>query len=233
MFEAKTIDDLCACLLGSNVEVPSRSKGRTKDHVEVYATARLLGSLPWGESDFPLRLDKSERPDFILHCDKRKIGVEHTEAISQNAAKEAALRAKGEGSEFHFLRRASLDELKKSSKALIAEIAVGASGSVWGGDSVEREWAEAMMHFVMEKLSTAKRPGFQLFEANWLLIYDNWTAPALDREKGLGFLRALLLATAPWEIFERIFILDERLLLEVSVNSAVFHRVNHCLSENT
>lgn len=127
--------------------------------METYSIVRLLGTISIDSGDFPLQLEKSERPDFLLRLGERQIGIEHTEAISQNAAKEAAMRSKGGGEEIRFLRRASVDEPQKSSKVLAAEIAENAYGSSWGGDSVEKEWANAMVYFIKRKLFVAKKPG--------------------------------------------------------------------------
>ncbi|MFS2003807.1 hypothetical protein ACEN9F_09295 [Duganella sp. CT11-25] len=229
MLNVRNIDDLYASLPSINVIAPARSNGRTKDQVEIYSIVRLLGTLPIGPGDFPLQLDKSERPDFILQCGERQVGVEHTEAIPPNAAKEAAIRSQGAGEELHFLRRASVDEPRKSSKLLAAEIDANSYGSSWGGDSVEREWSGAMAYFIKKKLSVAEKQGFKLLDATWLLIYDNWPAPALDPKKGIEFLRAHLSEIAPWTTFEHVFILDEKVLLDLSEVGAVSYQVNHCL----
>ncbi len=228
MLLVHTFDELQSRLASINVKVPARAAGRKKEHVEIYAIVRLLGTLPRKPSDFPLRLTKRERPDFLVQCGVRMIGVEHTEAISENAAKEAFLRSKGHGPDVYFVRQASVDEPRKSSKQLITEIEADRSGPAWVGDSVEREWAAAMAHFIAQKVASTNGAGFDLFEENWLLVYDNWIAPGLEREKGLMLLRTELQAIDPWQVFSRIFTLDENVLLEISSDTSLFHHVNHC-----
>jgi hypothetical protein len=228
MLEAKSFDELHARLPAINVEVPGRANGREKKHTEQYAIVRLLGTLPRGSTDFPIRLSKSECPDFIVQFGTRTIGIEHTEAISQNAAKEAHLRAKGHGPEVHFVQRAAINEPRKSSTQLIEEIETNLPGKVWAGDSVERDWVDAMVHFFGKKLVTAKRPGFKLFEENWLLVYDNWPAPALQREHALMLLQSKLRANDLWRVFTRVFILDDSVLMEVAPDVASLYHVNHC-----
>ncbi|MFC7513576.1 hypothetical protein ACFQUU_01015 [Herbaspirillum sp. GCM10030257] len=230
MLLARTFDELHSRLSSINVKVPPRAAGRKKEHVEVYSIVRLLGSLPRTPSDFPLRLMKRERPDFLLQCGARMIGVEHTEAISENAAKEAFLRSKGHGPDVHFVRGTSVGEPRKSSKQLISQIEADRASPPWMGDSVEREWAKALSHFIGQKLACANAAGFDLFDENWLIVYDNWTAPALEREEGLLLLRADLDAMDPWRVFSRIFLLDEKVLLEIFSTSSFFHHVNHCRS---
>lgn len=155
MLTAKTFDQLHTQLRGINVVVPARAAGRTKEQVETYSIVRLLGSIPHDLEAFPLQLVKRERPDFLLTLGARKVGIEHTEAISQNAAKEAFLRSKGHGPDVHFTRAASVHEPRKSSKELIAEIEADRPSAPWEGDSVERKWAEAMAHFIAEKVEVA------------------------------------------------------------------------------
>lgn len=144
MLNALNIDDLYASLPSINVIVPARSNGRTKDHVEIYSIVRLLGSFPLGRGDFPLQLDKSERPDFILQYGGGQVGIEHTEAIPHNAAKEAAIESQGYGKDFHFLRRASVDDPRKSSEVLAAEIDDNSYRSSWvatlSRESEPKQW---------------------------------------------------------------------------------------------
>jgi hypothetical protein len=122
LLEADTFDELHARLHGIDVDVAPRGPQRLKEHVEIYAIARLLGTLPRAPDDFPLQLFKRERPDFLIRCGHREIGVEHTEAISQNVAKEAALRTQGHGPGWHFLQPVSIDDTPKPSGELLADI---------------------------------------------------------------------------------------------------------------
>jgi hypothetical protein len=227
LLEADTFDELHKRLACIDVVVAPRGPQRLKDHVETYAIVRVLGTLPHALGCFPLQLIKRERPDFLIRCGSREIGVEHTEAVPQNAAKEAALRAQGHGSGWHFLQPSSIGDPLKTSGELLADIRANRPGPGWAGDAVERSWAEAMAHFVDEKLATAGRPGFTLFAENWLLIYDNWPAPQLAREKALSLLQVGLQPRDPWRVFNHILILDENVLLEITAQNALFHAVHH------
>lgn len=40
-----------------------------------------------------------------------------------------------------------------------------------------------MAHFTSKKLAVVGKQGFKVLDATWLLIYDNWPAPALDHGK--------------------------------------------------
>ncbi|WP_151703950.1 hypothetical protein [Nitrincola alkalilacustris] len=95
MLVTDTFEQFHCRLRTVNVDVPERSKGRTQEHVEIYSVVRLLGSLSFKLDDFPLAIDKREGPDFLLTLAAFRIGIEHTEAIPENAAKEAFLRSQG------------------------------------------------------------------------------------------------------------------------------------------
>ena len=42
------------------------------------------------------------------------------------------------------------------------------------GDSVERDWVEALLHIVAGKAVAFLKPGFTQHPTNWVLAYDNW-----------------------------------------------------------
>jgi hypothetical protein len=75
-----------------------------------------------------------------------------------------------------------MSEPRKSSQQLIDEIEADDAGGAWYGDSVERSWIDAMLHLIHEKSKDTNKSGCQLFEHNWLIMYDNWHAPALNGE---------------------------------------------------
>lgn len=228
LLEVRRISDLGSHLRALNVLVPGRGSGRTSEQVEVYAVVRLLASRPYALSEFPLTLIKRERPDFMLVMNAAEVGIEHTEAITQNEAKEAALRDQGVGPETYFARAASLDEPVKSSAELAAEIEANEMSDGWYGDSVELGWAEAMARFVKKKAVSAQRPGYARFARNWLVVYDQWCAPMLDHAKAIPRLLRRLAELPPWDVFDRIFILDENVLIELDADTVQIHCVNHC-----
>lgn len=219
VLDVASINALVPALRGCDVVVPERAKGRDKSDVERYSIVRLLGTLAWSPLDFPLRLHKSERPDFILDAGGRMTGIEHTETITENAAKEAFLRSRGHGPDAYFPRQMVLNEPRKSSREMIQEIRADRMGGASFGDSVERSWVEAMLHFIRDKIKDAQKPGFERFGRNWLIMYDNWSAHGLHREDAAMRLSKALEQDPPWETFDRIFILDERVLVDLEPTS--------------
>ena len=140
MLQANSDFELFKGLAEINISTPRRSAGRTKDHTERYAIALLLSTLAGkGRISYPLCLTKRERPDFLLTLDTKQIGIEHTEAVSQNEAHETVLREKGEGPDVYFISHHHPGEPKKTAKELKEEIEANDDGKAWCGDSVERE----------------------------------------------------------------------------------------------
>jgi hypothetical protein len=92
----------------------------------------------------------------------------------------------------------------------IDRIARGKSRSDgWAGDSPEREWAAAMLAAFTRKIAVAGKPGFQLFDRNWVLVYDNWPLPAVEDHKAAAHL-AQAIRTASLSPFDAFFVEYEK-----------------------
>ena len=215
LWRAETEAELADLISDVNVTVPLRSEGRTKDHTERYCMARLLASLPISRLQFPLQLDHQDRPDFVLSMRETRIGIEHTEVIPENVAHAAFLRDKGHGPEVYFMPHATIGEPKKTGAELIAEIEADEMGDGWCGDSFERNWAVAMLHFIQKKEAKALADGFERYEKNWLLLYDSWPGPNLNFKKAVSYLERLL-AARKVHTFDSIFIIHSQDLCEIS-----------------
>ncbi len=126
------------------------------------------------------------------------------------------------------LKPASLSEPPKTSEQLKQEILANEMGDGWFGDSVERGWADAMMHFVEKKMASTQRDGYTSYPQLWLLIYDNWPTPSLNLHKALPFLREQLGTRPVWSTFERLFILHQDLFVEIDASREHLYCVNHC-----
>ena len=217
MLQAFSDSELLRVLGEIDISVPRRSEGRTKEHTERYAVAHLLSALVGKDRiSYPLCLIQRERPDFLLTLCAEQIGIEHTEAVPQNEAHRTVLREKENGPDVYFISHHQRGEPKKFAKELIEEIEANQAGAGWAGDSVEREWADAMFHFIEQKVATLLKKGFERFEQDWLLIYDNWSLPALDRHKAAFFLQKLVNESEVPHEFARIYIITGQYLCEVA-----------------
>ena len=227
MLVAVNESELEGALRGIDISVPRRSEGRTKEHTERYAISHMLSALLGkGQLSYPIELIQRERPDFLLKANGVEIGIEHTEAVPQNEAHKTVLRDKVDGLEVHFISHHQPGEPKKPAKKLIEEIQANHSGPSWVGDSVEREWSEVMLYFVKGKIGALAKEGFEKFEQNWLLIYDNWSLPVLDREKSTQFLLPKIIASNCFANFDSVYIITGNFVCEFSNTGIVQHKIN-------
>lgn len=217
LLEASTSSELVKILAETNIAVPDRTSWRTKEHMERYTIAHLVSALmKAGLVTYPVSLIHRDRPDFMLSMGNRRIGIEHTEAISQNEAHKAVLRQRGNGPKMCYISRTLPGEPKKQNKKLIKEIEANDPGDGWVGNSPETEWADAMLHFVKNKLNTVKKDGFERFDEDWLLIYDNWNLPAPEVREGTHLFFKAVQQTSAFKEFKRIFVMTEQFFCEIS-----------------
>ena len=89
---AADTDELFAALRSIDISVPLRTEGRTTHHAEVWTVCRLLSTLAQAQRlSFPMSLRHRDRPDFLIAAGATKVGVEVTEAISEQYAAYSAL----------------------------------------------------------------------------------------------------------------------------------------------
>jgi hypothetical protein len=217
LFEASTSSELKEVLARANIAVPERTSGRTNEHMERYTVAHLVSALMKADLiTYPVRLTHRDRPDFMLSMGNRHIGIEHTEAIPLNEARKAALRQRGCGPKTRFISRALPGEPRKPHEKLVEEIEANDSGEGWVGNSPQTEWADAMLHSVKDKLNAVRKDGFERFDEDWLVIYDNWPLPDPDVRKAAPLLFEAVQQTSAFEEFRCIFIMTERLFCAIS-----------------
>ena len=222
---------LYAALRSIGISVPLRTEGRTKVHTETWAICRLTATL--AESNlvsYPASVQHSDRPDFQVQFGEATIGVEVTEAISEQYAAYSALAehefpdAFLEPGHFRWGRpKLTMDEMR----ALLRHDKL--SATPWVGDRAEREWALYMQSIVESKLAKLAKPGFSQFSENWLAIYDNLPLCHINLEKAVAFLRPAL--AAYWRCspgFSAIYVEHGPVIVKL-LRSEVRHRVLHDL----
>ena len=220
LFLANNAEELRQQLGSIAIPVRPIGEGRRGDAPEKRSLAHLLSALhSAGRLAYPLAVCKRERPDFLLQANGINIGVEHTEAVPQNDARKTALINRTMGGQAAYLiphRRPG--EPEKSTEELMGELAPRFASPPWCGDSAERLWAEAMLHFVKRKVATSSKNGFERFTRNWLLIYDNWPLPNPDRSMAAELLFQLVRATTCFRNFDLVYVVsaDETQVFEFS-----------------
>ncbi|MBN1905225.1 MAG: hypothetical protein JW927_09030 [Deltaproteobacteria bacterium] len=228
VFKANTVQEYKKLLLDADFRVPERSDGRTKDDVEKYDLSHLLLCLMQCDLlTFPLELIHRNRPDFLLVMGNKSIGIEHTEAIHQNIAHKEFLMDQNNGPSTWFISPISPNDLSKSKKELMKEIQENAHGDGWWGDSPEISWKEVMLHFIQKKLSIAQKVGYEKFDENWLLIYNNWSLPSLNIYGVIPTFFQEVKNSGALKEFDRIFITKDKEFCDISSTGVTVHNVDN------
>jgi hypothetical protein len=189
-----TAEELLTILTGVDISVPGRTDGRTTEHTETWTISRLLSTLARADRlEYPLSVTRRDRPDCLIVSGPKTIGVEITEAVSPEYAAYSALAEREFPDVFlqpgHFRWGApqmSVPEMRE----LLQQTHL--SGPPWAGDRAEREWALFIHSVIDNKLEKLNRPGFEVFESNWLAIYDNLPLPHIHLADAITYLRPLL-----------------------------------------
>ena len=205
-----------------DISVPLRTKGRTKSHVEQSVICRLLSTL--GEHNllaYPLSLFHEDRPDFILKEYSRDMGIEITEAVSEQYAEFCALAEREfpnnalDSGLFRLGRKKK--KVKEMREILCKNILIS---EPWFGDSPEREWAIYMENTVRGKLQKLAESSFKKLPMNVLAIYDNLHVPNVDVLQAVAILRNLI--SNIWHLdaaFHVIYIEHSSVVLEMKEHS--------------
>lgn len=189
---ASNADDLLKALATMDISVPRRTKGRKTEHTERYSICHLLSTLAKTDYlSYPLCLKKRERPDFLLNCNEKTIGIEVTEATSHDySSYQALVEYKNPG---HFIEPALFrhgEQLSNDRKKelLNAEKLISCG---WAGDGAEREWSLFIKDAIEKKKAKLQENSFSKFNQNWLLIYDNSPTSFLNQEYLIPYIETL------------------------------------------
>ncbi|MEM7051719.1 MAG: nucleotidyltransferase domain-containing protein [Acidobacteriota bacterium] len=194
-------------LAAVNIAVPGRTKGRKTDDGERYCIVQYLRTLDQvGCLDFPIRVEKRERPDFEVLSGEKVVGLECTEAGSTSAHRaDAELEKAPRGSVLEGTK------LRKPGESL--------KDSPMFGDEPERLWVEDILDTLRSK--QGKLSGYQEFPEQHLLIYDNsqyrtltaWTVTDLPRRLADGINELPGYGSEPGQRFQRVSVLRDRVLM--------------------
>jgi hypothetical protein len=82
---AGTLEDLLRQLKAIYISVPPIEKGRSTEDCEQWSICRLLATIAKSkELSFPIKLEKRERPDFLLQAgQKRRVSEKMTQTADQ------------------------------------------------------------------------------------------------------------------------------------------------------
>jgi hypothetical protein len=217
---AEGTDDLNIQLSNIDISVPPREEDRTTEDCERWSMARFLATLNhYGHLQFPVLVNKRERPDFLVEAGGESYGVEITEAIPTAYARALVIAAKEnpeamvDMSQFKYGEEKTLEEIREIVNASKL------TGDGWAGKSAEKELAQAIRQVVSHKTQKLRQEGFSKFSSNILLVYENMPLPHLDLEAASAFIANEL--SAYWnesETFDHVYIESNNEMLAFHAN---------------
>lgn len=222
LLQARDEAEICRLLAQLDIAVPLRSEGRDTKVVERYAIAHLLATLPANRFDFPLAVFHRDKPDIVIQTASCTIGVEYTEAVPENLAHADVLRERTGGPDTYWAGHHTPGEPKKTAKRLLRDIQANEPGDGWYGRQVEAEWVAAMAYCAESKIQKAAAADFDLFDENWLLIYDNWGLPNVDYGQAAPTLLAQLETLSAFSTYASIFVFNSSHLLEFRTRPVLY-----------
>lgn len=205
---AENNTELFTVLKNIDISVPPRTEGRTTEHCETWTICRLLATLV-GNSRlvFPIQLIKRERPDFLLFTGDRCIGIEVTEAINEEYAKATTLP---EADNDNFVIDPSLfkwDTPRRKLPELRRVVScTKLTGPGWDGNTVEREYADAIFDVLTVKTEKLRGEKFERFGENWLAVYCNITLPILRLDEASSLFMEKVYAYWSENGFSEVFV---------------------------
>lgn len=211
--------DLLRQLEEIDIAVPLHDEGRTASHRERYMAARLLSTLAQTDLiSYPLRLEHREKPDFALFLPDRAIGIECVEATHTEWAQIQAIRETDFPEKLIFLPILIPGETTFSTSERV-QIARGErAGPPWVGSMAERQWADAIAHFIALKTKKLRKGNYSEFAENWLLIQDEWPVPlyrAEDRMEAAEMCLAKIRPQFQPPCFSNVFVGNSSWLLHI------------------
>ena len=179
-----------------NVVVPPRGKQRTTEHCEAWTLHKALSILHSNNMiNFPISIDKSEKPDYWIEILEKTYGVELTEIIHPDYARVQTLPEAQNDKSILDPSLFKWGQASRSTKEL-RQIAAKdkLTGAPWGGDSVEREFAQSIADTVVAKRKKLVTH-YKRADVDILLIYHNQSTPALDSAKGIEYTEQKLISS--------------------------------------
>jgi len=192
-YTASSKTDLLNYLKKQDITVLARTKGRLSQHCERWGVFRLLATWATGNCfSYPLRLVHQDKPDFLLCYGGHEVGIEFTEATSQELAETDALAEKMGKETLLFMDQFKRDTPKRTAEERRKLIKEQPHGTGFVNNEADREWALSIRDRVLAKTENFNKPDFRKYDTNWLLIYDNLYLPNFKIEKSMKFLMAYI-----------------------------------------
>lgn len=192
-FDIEQVPDketLLKVLSDTSVEVPGRTGGRRTEHTEKWSVCFLISTLSTkGALSFPLSLEHTDKPDFILDMNGNRTGIEMTESILPDYAKCCAMAERERPEAVIDMSLFKWGSSPKSTEQLRDIInSTELTGDGWSGHSAEVEWAHHINDAITIKLHKLNNTGYLELQGYWLSIYDNLPLPNVHAGKATEIL---------------------------------------------
>ena len=212
-FHASSSGDLLSTLRRNPAPTPPGER-RTKEQSESWVIWHFLKAVAGsGRIEYPLNVEHKDRPDLVLSCGTGKTGIEITNAVPEDWKRAEAEKERITNPDdvpcvlfvpsFRIRdQKRSKDEIRK-----MARNQAQAQLRPHMGNSIERNWVEAMVCITEHKAGKFAAPGFAEHDKNWLLIHDNWSPGIHGCHEAAKSLARQLFSCKWRNPFEKIFIL--------------------------
>ena len=174
-----------------DISIPDRVGHGNKRRIaaERIVTFRFLATLAQTDCLFyPLELVHNDKPDFWLHYDAYEVGIECSEAVSQEWSETDALLER-EGRHVMLSENNFRIGTPKRTAVERREICNSRpSGPGWGDNGMEREWAIGINRCIIAKVDAFRNPDFQKYHENWLLIWSNLPGIVRNTDTAMKYL---------------------------------------------
>jgi hypothetical protein len=220
-FTVNSHQELLSHLQGIDIAYPPISQGAAKEQIERAATFRLLSTFSEQQPfKFPLKVDHDDKPDFRFTVNGLTIGAECTMAMPKQFGEAQFLRDKHYPNapiDLSDFRWGTPDRTASEILELLSRNRL--TGMPWFGDSVEREWSQAMMDCLIAKTENLNARDFRKFQVNWLLIDDNVPQANLSINTAVNYLMQpikLYFDSQNQTKFDTVFIKTHRQWIRIS-----------------
>jgi hypothetical protein len=150
------------------------SRNRTIERIDLDVLLECLTKL---DGLAVTSITKDEKPDFIITCGGKKIGVEHTRAVYQEVVRAGKLH-------FSECPNSTTDqtdlidrEERRSTKQILATM-TNPFGSWRKVEDCRLDWKNKIAERLRSKRQKYNHEAFQILDENWLLIHDFPPLPA-------------------------------------------------------
>ncbi len=173
------------------IDISHPEVGAAKEQLERCVCFRFLSTFAKeSQFAFPLKLTHVDRPDFRVIMNSRTIGIECTQALSEQFARARSLREQhcpDVWIDLSYFRQGCPDRTSAEIIELLKKNRF--TGEPWYGKAADKEWANTMEACIEVKTDKLNADGFARFVDNWLLIDDDFIPQSiLDFDNCLDYL---------------------------------------------